>query len=82
MGLFQVYKLILAINIALVPIGAGFGAFLTGPILTKFSRRDSMILTDIISILGVALSLVPKLYVLFIARFIIGLGVGLNSALV
>jgi MFS family permease len=39
-------------------------------------------ITDIIGIVGLGLSIIANLYTLYLARFIIGLAVGLNSTLV
>jgi MFS family permease len=67
---------------ALVPIGAAFGAVSSGAILGVLSRSQALIMTDTIGIVGLMISEISNLYVLFIARFVIGLAVGLNSSLV
>lgn len=67
---------------ALTPIGAAFGAVGSGPLLQILSRKQSLIFTDILGMCGLGISLISNLYVLFIARFIIGVAVGLNSSLV
>jgi SP family galactose:H+ symporter-like MFS transporter len=68
--------------LALIPIGAAFGAVGSGPLLAKLSRKYSLIFTDILGIIGLGFSLISNLNTLFVARFIIGVAVGLNSSLV
>jgi predicted MFS family arabinose efflux permease len=66
----------------MVPMGACLGAFLSGSILDVFDRRQSLMFTDLLTIIGVALGEIINLYVLSISRIILGIAVGLNSALV
>ena len=68
--------------LALTPIGAAVGAVGSGPLLQLLSRKQSLIFTDVVSMVGLGVSLISNLYSLYIARFIIGVAVGLNSSLV
>lgn len=65
-----------------MPIGAGIGAFLSGPILVMFSRRHSLMIADVLGIVGMLVEIVGNLYVLYLGRLIFGMAVGLNTALV
>ncbi|KAM3133557.1 hypothetical protein pb186bvf_014399 [Paramecium bursaria] len=67
---------------ALPAIGAAFGAISSGPMLSSFTIRQSMIITDCIGILGSGLQLIIQLPFLYAARFVLGVAVGLNSSLV
>mmetsp|Transcript_19839 Transcript_19839/g.16991 ORF Transcript_19839/g.16991 Transcript_19839/m.16991 type:complete len:253 (+) Transcript_19839:145-903(+) len=65
-----------------VPLGAGVGAYLAGHLSQKTGRRKAMLITDFISIVGVAIQLLPNVYLLLTGRLICGFCVGLNSTLV
>ena len=41
-----------------------------------------MMITDLIGIIGAGLGIITNIYVLFISRVILGIGAGLNSAIV
>jgi MFS family permease len=69
-------------NPAFLPFGACFGASLSGPLLQKTTRRNTLIITDLIGICGTLLQQVKDPGLFFFARFIMGIAVGLNSALV
>jgi len=67
---------------SVISLGAGIGAIGSIFLLKKLSRRDCLIVTDIISVVGILITLIANLYALMLGRFIMGLGVGFNSALV
>jgi len=67
---------------ALIPAGACFGAMLSGVLLQKISRRNSLITTDLIGIVGSSLSMIANMPIFCIGRFISGMTTGLNIALV
>jgi MFS family permease len=46
------------------------------------SRRQAFFFTDVLGIIGLIISLIANLNTLYLARFIIGLAVGLNSSMV
>ena len=50
--------------------------------LARLSRRESMMLTDAIGLIGSLLGQVVSVYAICVSRFIIGMAVGLNSTLV
>jgi MFS family permease len=66
----------------MVPIGAILGAALTGPILASTSRNRSLILTDFIGLFGALGGLIKITWTLYVARFFIGLAVGLNTSII
>ena len=72
------YKL----EVALMSVGAAVGAFLCGPFLAKFSRRECLMITDFIGFVGCSLGEITNFYTLCLSRLTIGLAVGLNSTLV
>mmetsp|Transcript_5994 Transcript_5994/g.5325 ORF Transcript_5994/g.5325 Transcript_5994/m.5325 type:complete len:201 (-) Transcript_5994:748-1350(-) len=70
-------------EISLIPsittIGAAFGAVTAGKITSKYGRRPFMIVSDIILLVGVALTLVDIYAVMVIGRFIMGWYIGTNT---
>lgn len=66
----------------MLPLGAGFGAFGSSLLLTIVRRKNALMITDLIGIIGVVLGLIKYLSVLYVSRFVLGLAVGLNSAIV
>jgi MFS family permease len=66
----------------LLPLGGAFGAVGAGFILSVIRRKNALMFTDAIGIIGVILGLIVNLLTLCFSRFIIGLAIGLNSALV
>lgn len=67
---------------SLVPLGAGVGALLTGKIAAVIGRRKTMLLADIIGIVGTVLTILPSQWPLLFGRFIQGYAVGSNSSIV
>lgn len=65
-----------------VPLGAGAGAYLAGGVSQSLGRRKAMLLTDLISIVGTLIQILPSPYLLLAGRLISGFCVGLNSTLV
>jgi hypothetical protein len=66
----------------LLPLGAGFGAFGSSLLLAIVRIKNALMITDLIGIIGVVLGLIKYLSVLYVSRFVLGLAVGLNSAIV
>ena len=66
----------------MIPIGASIGVILIPKLLQYFSRKNSLILCDIIGIIGSAVAIFANIYSFVIHRFIIGLITGANSLLV
>lgn len=64
-----------------VPMGAGVGAYLAGPLAESLGRRKLMLVTDFVSIVGTIIQLLPSPYFLLVGRLISGFCVGLNSTL-
>ena len=68
--------------VSMVPIGAAISSFLSGP-LSYYGRRKCLLLANVILILGKIVMIIPNISIfLFIGRFIVGISVGLLSALV
>eukprot|EP01016_Furgasonia_blochmanni_P047336 TRINITY_DN6946_c0_g1_i1.p1 TRINITY_DN6946_c0_g1~~TRINITY_DN6946_c0_g1_i1.p1 ORF type:complete len:517 (+),score=95.53 TRINITY_DN6946_c0_g1_i1:77-1627(+) len=67
---------------AMVPVGAAAGAITSGSLSNYYGRKRSMVITDILSIVGVLLTLPLSLAALMIGRIIVGFCAGINSALV
>ncbi len=66
----------------MLPLGAGFGAFGSSLLLAIVRIKNALMITDLIGIIGVVLGLIKYLSVLYVSRFVLGLAVGLNSAIV
>ena len=65
----------------LVPIGSGIGSLLSLSLILNFSRRNSLLITNVFSfIIGSAL-LIPNPYLLFVGRFLQGVCVGLYGVI-
>jgi len=67
---------------SLVPLAALAGSLMGAPI-TKLGRKTGIIITDIISVIGVAVCLLSiqftTMWIFYAGRIIVGIGVGLNS---
>ena len=64
-------------------VGAVTGALAGGPLSDRFGRRPIVLLAAIIFAIGaIAAALTPSVGLLIVARFILGLGVGLASLIV
>lgn len=71
------YGLIVSIAI----IGAFFGAFGAGFLSARFGRRPSIILSDILFIIGsVLMAASPNVTVILVSRVIVGVAIGVSSA--
>nr|AJP61932.1 myo-inositol/H symporter 1 [Herpetomonas muscarum] len=72
-----IYGLIVAIAIA----GAFVGAFASGFISARFGRRPSILIADILFIVGsVLMAAAPNVAVILVSRVIVGLAIGISSA--
>ena len=67
---------------ALVPLGAGAGALSAGKISSKIGRRRTMMIIDIIAIVGTAITILPSQYALLVGRLVQGYSAGANSSVV
>lgn len=63
-------------------MGAAFGAATASSLSMKYGRKTSFIICDIISILGLLISLIRGIVPILIAHLISGYGAGLNSTIV
>ncbi|MDQ2796769.1 MAG: sugar porter family MFS transporter, partial [Actinomycetota bacterium] len=69
--------------VAILLAGAAVGALLAGRIADQIGRRRAIFLTSVVFVVGLLLSsLAPTLWVFWISRFVIGLGVGSTSFVV
>lgn len=67
---------------ALVPLGAGVGALSAGKLSSSMGRRKTMILVDVIAIIGTVITILPSQYALLVGRLIQGYSAGANSSVV
>lgn len=71
------YGLIVSIAI----IGAFFGAFGAGFLSAKFGRRPSIVLADVLFVVGsVMMAAAPNVAVILVSRVVVGLAIGISSA--
>ena len=75
-------SIILGLCGALVSAGAMMGAISAGSLANKIGRKNAIYITDLISILGVAMTMIKNIPILLTGRLICGVAVGLNSAIV
>lgn len=69
--------------VSVLTLGAMFGAFINGPISDRFSRRWSILYANIIFLIGSVLQCAAQsVAMIFVARFIAGLAVGMLSMVV
>ena len=67
----------------IVTVGAAQGALIGGNFSDNFGRRPVLIASDVFFTVGsLAASLAPTIWCLMLARFILGLGVGIASKIV
>ena len=62
--------------------GVAVGALLSGLLCSKLGRRNSLIITDILTIISCIPLLISNTILIFIGRFLYGITAGLNSAIV
>ena len=60
-----------------IPVGAFFGASITGHLCNSLGRRNAIIFMDLILIIGSCLSSIPSTVPFGIGRFIVGFSVGI-----
>ncbi len=69
--------------VAILLAGAAVGALVAGRIADQLGRRRAILLTSLVFVVGLLLSaLAPSLWVFWISRFLIGIGVGSTSFVV
>ncbi|MGI8680096.1 MAG: sugar porter family MFS transporter [Jatrophihabitans sp.] len=69
--------------VAILLAGAAVGALIAGRLADQIGRRRAIFLTSVVFVVGLLLSsFAPTLWVFWISRFIIGLGVGSTSFVV
>src|SRR5215203_3648770 len=75
--------LLQGVIVSFLLVGAVTGALAGGPLSDRFGRRPIVLLAAIIFAIGaIAAALTPNVGLLIVARFILGLGVGLASLIV
>ena len=67
---------LISICSAIVPIGALFGGVGTGFLATKIGRKRSIIIIDIVGMIGAGIACIGNTESFLIGRFIMGLAVG------
>lgn len=77
---FQLDSDIQPLVTAIVPIGGMFGALFCN-LLNKQPRRWVFILTDLVTMVGLALTVVTYDWSLLLGRFVVGFAIGINSTL-
>ncbi len=69
--------------VAILLAGATVGAVVAGRIADQLGRRRTILITSIVFVVGLLMSsLAPALWVFWVSRFVIGLGVGSTSFVV
>jgi sugar porter (SP) family MFS transporter len=69
--------------VAILLAGAAVGALVAGRIADQLGRKKTILLTSAVFVVGLLLSsLAPALWVFWVSRFVIGLGVGSTSFVV
>lgn len=69
--------------VSILLAGAAIGALVAGRIADRLGRRRTILLTSLVFVVGLLLStFAPTLWIFWISRFIIGLGVGSTSFVV
>ena len=61
---------------AIVPSGNLIGAFIMGKIASIIGRRKSMIIYDVLALLGLSIQMIANTYSLIVGRFLAGMGNG------
>jgi sugar porter (SP) family MFS transporter len=75
--------LLQGVIVSFLLVGAVTGALAGGPLSDRFGRRPIVLLAAVIFAIGaIAAALTPNVGLLIVARFILGLGVGLASLIV
>ena len=75
--------LLQGVIVSFLLVGAVTGALAGGPLSDRFGRRPIVLLAAVIFLIGaIAAALTPNVGLLIVARFILGLGVGLASLIV
>jgi sugar porter (SP) family MFS transporter len=73
----------IGIVVSAVTLGALVGALLSSGLTERFSRRGLIVVSAVVFIIGAILAAAaPTLFVLVVARFVIGLGIGVASTIV
>lgn len=62
-------------------LSASIGAFFGGPLSERHGRKKIMFIADFVMILAMALTIIENYAVIVTGRFILGVVVGLNSAI-
>ncbi|OMJ92530.1 hypothetical protein SteCoe_4661 [Stentor coeruleus] len=73
------YVMIMA---ALMPLGAMFGALSSSVVARKFGRRKALMITDLITLLGTGIIVIPFTPLFAIGRFVTGFVAGMFACLV
>jgi MFS family permease len=60
----------------ILPVGAAIGAFASGPIASRLGRRGTILLSDLLAIIGMVLTLPVNIYSFYTGRFLVGLAAG------
>lgn len=60
----------------MITIGAAIGSLLGGLITSSLGRKASLVLLDIISIIGTVLTIIENPYIIIVGRVLVGIGVG------
>lgn len=67
---------------ALSPVGAMLGALISDKYAQSFTPKNSLIIIDVVGILGILLGQIISLNTLYLSRLLLGLTLGINSAIV
>lgn len=59
-----------------VTLGAILGSLVSGLITNSIGRKNSLLLLDVLTLIGTGLTLIPNVFVIILGRCIVGFGVG------
>jgi SP family myo-inositol transporter-like MFS transporter 13 len=69
--------------VSMTLLGAAFGSLLGGPVADKFGRKLTILLADVLFLVGcIVMAITPSIPILVVGRFIVGLGVGVAAMVV
>ena len=67
---------------SLMPFGAMISAVFAGPISNRIGKRRTIMISNLVTLLGAGIISIPFIYTFAIGRFVTGLGVGFYAVLV
>jgi len=82
-SLFSQYSnSVISLFISIVAIGAIPAIFISSPLSRKIGNRNTLMVVDILGLIGTGLTMIENFPVIIIGRFIQGLGIGTNQVII